>query len=188
MTKFTRKQYIVDKGGFQARFLLPFVVSWFVATSINVWLFNFLVQREINDIIWHAHITVDTTDQIIGRAFGLTIAVTFVFILVLLNLSCFLVKRKSNGVVLRMVKDLRVAAGGNFSRRIWLRKNDSFQDVAARLNDYLANRAARYVCLKQTAVLLDDDLRRVQIVAAKGNLTGQDVEGLKEQIIAMQAI
>ncbi|NOX25003.1 MAG: hypothetical protein GXP59_02595, partial [Deltaproteobacteria bacterium] len=168
MAKFTRKQYIVDKGVFQTRFLLPFVVSWFVAVSINVWLFNLLVKREINNIIWHAHITVDTTDQIIGRAFGLTIAVTFVLILVLLNLSCFLVKKKSNGVVLRMVKDLRAVAGGNFSRRIWLRKKDSFRDVAARLNDYLDDKAARYARLKKSARRISDDLHKVQIAAAKG--------------------
>jgi|GEM_PF-3406903 len=182
MKSYKRRQYLIDKGTFQYRFLLPFIISWFLATVISTALFNWLVRKEIEKLLWKAHVTVQTTDQVIGGIFIYTIAVTLSLVMVFVYVSCRLVGKKTNGVALRMVHDLRQVAGGDFAKRITLRKKDPFQDVAASLNDFLAEKAERYALLRKSIGEISAELRDIRMAHAAGSLQLQNLECLKGKV------
>lgn len=179
MKKYKRKQYLMDKGAFQYGFLLPFVVSWFLATLIATFLFNWLVRHEIEKLLWKAHVTVHTTDEIIGAIFIYTVAVTLVLVLAFVHISCLLVRKKANGVALRMVNDLGLVAAGDFATRVRLRRKDAFRDVAASLNDFLEEKATRYRSLRIALAELQADLGNIRLAEARGALPAQELERLR---------
>ena len=179
---FFRRQYIVDKGVFQFRFLLPFLLSWLTAAATSTIFFNLMVQREIEKLLWKAHVTIDTTDQIIGQLFIYTIGLTSLVLLVLLALSCWFIRAISNGVAIRMVKDLNAVAAGDFSKHIRLRKKDEFQEVAAALNDFIEERRLIYQALSTNVRQLHDRINRIKLAEAKKQLTGDDLEQLRESV------
>jgi len=182
MKSYKRKQYLVDKGTFQYRFVRPFVISWFLAASFSTAFFNWLVGKEIESLLWKAHVTVQTTDQVIGVIFIYTIAVTLILVLAFVYISCRLVGKKTNGVAWRMVKDLRQVADGDFSQRIALRERDHFQEVAASLNDFLAEKAERYALLKKSIDEISLELRELRMAHAAGSLELRDLERLRGKV------
>lgn len=179
---FKRKQYIVDRGAYQARFLLPFVASWLLATVASVVFFNLLAENEIEALLWSAHVSVESTDQVIGKVFVYSIVFTSLLICIFLTISCWYVRRKTTGVAIRLVKDLRMVADGDFSKRIWLRKNDQFQDVAAAINDFIGARGEHYRGLQEDFTRLNETLQRLRLAQAKHELQSTDLAVLKEQI------
>lgn len=180
MKKFVRRKYIVGKGVFQTKFMLPFVGSWFLAATIATAFFNYMVQREVEELLWKAHVTVATTDQIIGQIFFYTIGITSALLFVLLACSCWFVRQKSNGVTIRMVKDLDAVAKGDFSKQIWLRKNDDFKEVATALNGFIADKQSRYKSLLDGLAQLQDGIITAQLAEAKQQLTSIELEQIKE--------
>ena len=175
---FFRRQYIVDKGKFQGKFLIPFVLSWFLAAALSTVFFNYMVHREIDKLLWRAHVTIDTTDQIIGQIFLYTVAVTFVLLFILLAGSCWFIRQKSNGVAIRMVKDLDMVAKGDFSKIIWLRKKDEFKEVAAALNQFIEDRRMGYQQLQNGLNLLGNRVYSSELAAARKQLTSEDLQQL----------
>ncbi|MCK5192202.1 MAG: hypothetical protein KAQ71_00230 [Desulfobulbaceae bacterium] len=187
MKQFKRKQYIVDKGIFQYKFLLPFAISWLLATIISTSIFNVMVQAEIEDLLWKAHVTVQTTDEIIGEIFIYTISATLFLVFAFLNVACFYLKKKNNGVVIRMVNDLQMVATGDFSKRIMLRKKDAFQDVATSLNSFLEEKAERFTRLKTSTRDINAELRKIQIACANGSLQRYEIKQLNEKVSLLRA-
>jgi len=179
MKKFLRRKYIVDKGVFQTKFLLPFVGSWFLAAAVATVFFNYMVQRKIEKLLWKAHVTVATTDQIIGQIFFYTIGITSVLLFLLLALSCWFTRQKSNGVTIRMVKDLDAVAKGDFSKRIWLRKKDVFQEVATVLNGFIADKQSEYKRLIAGLEPLQATITHAPLAEAKQQLTATKLEQIK---------
>lgn len=182
MQGYKRRQYIIDKGTFQYNFLFPFVFSWFLATAISTYIFNLMVQNEIEALLWKAHVTVQTTDEVIGKVFFYTTFITLLLILVFLNISCFLARKKINGVAIRMVNDLNMVAAGDFSQRIRLRRKDAFQDVAESLNGFLEGKAIRYNFLRDGLAEIQADLGNVRLAEARGPLPGQELERLRDKV------
>lgn len=172
----------MDKGTFQYKFLFPFVLSWFLATAISTYVFNLLVQNEIEDLIWKAHITVQTTDEIIGKIFFYTTGISVLLILVSLSISSFLVRKKSNILVLRMVNDMNKVAAGDFSQRVRLHKKDAFQDVADALNGFLAEKATQYRSMRRALAEIQADLVSIRLAEARGVLPVQDLERLRVRV------
>ncbi|MBW6520659.1 MAG: hypothetical protein K0A99_06555 [Desulfoarculaceae bacterium] len=182
MKSYKRRQYLVDKGTFQYKFLLPFVLSWFLATAISTVVFNLLVQKEIEELIWKAHVTVQTTDDIIGKIFFYTTGISVLLVLVFLSLSCLLVRKKSNTLAIRMVNDLNKVAAGDFSQRVRLHKKDAFQDVAAALNGFLEEKATQYRSMRGALAEIQADLGNIRLAEARGALPLQDLERLRGRV------
>lgn len=186
MKKYKRRQYLMDKGAFQYRFLLPFVISWLLATISATALFNWLVRQEIDKLLWKAHVTVQTTDQVIGSVFIYSILASLVLVLFFVSLSCLLVRRKTNGAALRMVNDLRQVVAGDFAIRVRLRRKDPFQDVAASLNGFIEERAIRYRNLRDDLAALQTDLRAMRLVEARGGLPLQDLQRFRGKVAMLR--
>ncbi|MFH7319585.1 hypothetical protein ACHHRT_03115 [Desulfurivibrio sp. D14AmB] len=182
MQGYKRRRYLVDGGTFQYGFLLPFLVSWLLATAVATTVFNWLVRREIENLLWRAHVTLHTTDQVIGKIFFHTVMLTLLLLLLLVALSCWWVKRKSSGVATRMVNDLRAVAAGDFSQRIRLRRKDAFQDVAAALNDFLEGQVVRYREARDGLGEIRTDLGRLRLAAARGAVPAGDLEQLQGKV------
>src|SRR3990172_40887 len=65
---FKRRKYIVDKR-FQGKFILFFVIiSSFISIVATV-VFNHIALKRLESIMWSAHISVKTTDEVIGSLF-----------------------------------------------------------------------------------------------------------------------
>jgi len=107
--------------------------------------------------------------------------ITLLLVLAFLNISCFLVRKKNNGVAICMVNDLNMVASGDFSQRIRLRKKDLFQDVADSLNGFLEKKATRYRSMRGAMAEIQADLGNIRLAEARGALPVQELERLRDK-------
>lgn len=177
-----RKKYIVDRGVFQYRIAMPFVIVWLFASVGSTAMFVYLVLGEIENLLWTAHVDMQVVSEIIGRLFTYTLTATFIVVLVLFRISCIYIRRKILGPVVRMVNGLKAVAGGDLSTRIFLRKKDEFRDVAAVLNDFIRAKHDRIIQQKNLMNDIDGELQRIIISSARGGLAAEDLENLKNMI------
>lgn len=187
MLAIKRKKYIVDRGVFQYRIAMPFIIVWLLASVGSTAMFVYLVQGEIENLLWTAHVDVQVVGEIIGRLFTYTLAATFVVVLVLFRISCIYIRRKMLGPVVRMVNDLKAVAGGDLSARIILRKKDEFRDVAAVLNDFIKEKHDKVIQQRYLMNDIDGELQRVSLSSAKGGLAVEDIANLKTMISTARA-
>lgn len=182
MLAIKRKKYIVDQGVFQYRIAMPFIIVWLLASVGSTAMFVYLVQGEIENLLWTAHVDVQVVGEIIGRLFTYTLAATFVVVLILFRISCIYIRRKMLGPVVRMVNDLKAVASGDLSARIILRKKDEFKDVAAVLNDFIKEKHDKVIQQRHLMNDIDDELQRVSLSSARGGLVIEDIANLKNMI------
>ncbi|MDP1996273.1 MAG: methyl-accepting chemotaxis protein [Gallionella sp.] len=184
MSVIKRKRYIVDRGAFQYRIAMPFVIVWLFASVGSTAMFVYLVGNEIEDLLWTAHVDMQIVGEIIGRLFTYTLVATFIVVLVLFRIACIYIRRKTLGPVVRMVNDLKAVAGGDLSARIVLRKRDEFKDVADVLNDFIREKHDRVIQQKNLMNDIDGELQRISISSARGRLAAEDLVNLKNMISA----
>lgn len=177
-----RKKYIVDRGVFQYRIAMPFVIAWLFASVGSTAMFVYLVGNEIENLLWTVHVDMQVVSEIIGRLFTYTLIATFIVVLVLFRISCIYVRRKILGPVVRIVNDLKAVAGGDLSARIVLRKKDEFRDVAAVLNDFIKEKHDRVIQQRNLMNDIDGELQRISLSSAKGGLAAEDLANLKNMI------
>ena len=189
MTAPKRKKYLVDQGVFQYRIAMPFIIAWLFASVGSTAMFVYLVENEIEKLLWTAHVDMQVVSEIINRLFTYTLVATFIVVLILFRISCIYVRRKTLGPVARMVNDLKAVAGGtvdhcNLSVRIILRKKDEFKDVADALNDFIQEKHDKVIQQKNLMNDIDGELQKISISSAKGRLAAEDIVNLKNMISA----
>ncbi len=163
---FKRRKYIVDKR-FQGKFILFFVIiSSFISIVATV-VFNHIALKRLESIMWSAHISVKTTDEVIGSLFIYVNIIAFLVVSFLLILTGIWMVRKTSGFLYMISKNIMRVANGDLSVSIDLGQKDEFNDVVSSLNDMIKKLRERFFNIKQQYGEISAYIRDIERIYAK---------------------
>lgn len=179
--KFRRRKYLIN-ASMQIRYSVLFVIIAVLGNICAVAVFNFLASKKLDSVIWSTHISVESTDQLIGPLFIYVNAATFAFITVLLILSGIWMIRNSSGPLNRMSKDISRIAEGDLSTNISLRGKDEFQDVAIDLKHMTERLRADFLLTKENCLNISKSLGRLKTLLEAGKISEGNYDNVLENI------
>ena|SRR3989338_594663 len=178
---FKRRKYIVDKR-FQGKFILFFVIiSSFISIVATV-VFNHIALKRLESIIWSAHISVKTTDEVIGSLFIYVNIIAFLVVSLLLILTGIWMVRKTSGFLYVLSKNIMRVANGDLSVSIDLRQKDEFNDVVSSLNDMIKKLRERFSDIKQRYGEISTYIRDIERTYAKDTPEREDIQKVLKRL------
>ena len=163
---FKRRKYIVDKR-FQGKFILFFVIISSISSIIATVVFNHIALKRLESIMWSAHISVKTTDEVIGSLFIYVNIIAFLVVSFLLILTGIWMVRKTSGFLYMISKNIMRVANGDLSVSIDLGQKDEFNDVVSSLNDMIKKLRERFFNIKQQYGEISAYIRDIERIYAK---------------------
>jgi methyl-accepting chemotaxis protein len=179
--KFRRRKYLIN-AGMQIRYSILFVIIAVLGNICAVAVFNILASKKLDSVIWSTHISVESTDQLIGPLFIYVNAATFAFITILLIISGIWMIRNSSGPLFRMSKDINKIAEGDLSTNIYLREKDEFQDVAIDLNHMTEKLREAFSSTKENCLNISKSLGTLKTLLAAGKISEGNYDNVLENI------
>ncbi len=179
--KFRRRKYLIS-ASLQVRYSVLFVIIAILGNICAVTIFNILASKKLDSVIWSTHISVESTDQLIGPLFIYVNAATFAFITVLLILSGIWMIRNSSGPLYRMERDINKIAEGDLSTNISLREKDEFQDVAIDLSHMTEKLRADFSSTKENCLNISKSLGTLKTLLAAGKISEGNYDNVLENI------
>ena len=178
---FKRRKYIVDKR-FQGKFILFFVIiSSFISIVATV-VFNHIALKRLESIIWSAHISVKTTDEVIGSLFIYVNIIAFLVVSFLLILTGIWMVRKTSGFLYMISKNIMRVANGDLSVSIDLGQKDEFNDVVSSLNDMIKKLRERFFNIKQQYGEISAYIRDIEKTYAKDTPEREDIQKVLKRL------
>lgn len=163
---FKRRKYIVDKR-FQRKFILFFVIISSISSIIATVVFNHIALKRLESIMWSAHISVKTTDEVIGSLFIYVNIIAFLVVSFLLILTGIWMVRKTSDFLYVISKNIMRVANGDLSVSIDFRQKDEFNDVVSSLNDMIKKLRERFFNIKQQYGEISAYIRDIERTYAK---------------------
>lgn len=178
---FKRRKYIVDKR-FQGKFILFFVIiSSFISIVATV-VFNHIALKRLESIMWSAHISAKTTDEVIGSLFIYVNIIAFLVVSFLLILTGIWMVRKTSGFLYMISKNIMRVANGDLSVSIGLRQKDEFNDVVSSLNDMIKKLRERFFNIKQQYGEISAYIRDIERTYAKDTPEREDLQKVLKRL------
>lgn len=137
MADYKRRNYFIDKA-YQGRMILRIVMVCAAGLLLELALFNFLSYRNLEAMRWRTHISAETVGDITGTYLIYSSIFAVVFTCAALFVYLRVMHRRAAGPLYRMKRDIEMAAEGDLSLNIWLRREDDFKETARELNQMVA--------------------------------------------------
>ena len=184
---FKRRKYIVDKR-FQGKFILFFVIiSSFISIVATV-VFNHIALKRLESIIWSAHISVKTTDEVIGSLFIYVNIIAFLVVSLLLIITGIWMVRKTSGFLYVLSKNIMRVANGYLSVSIGLRQKDEFNDVVSSLNDMIKKLRERFSDIKQRYGEISAYIRDIERTYAEDKPSKEELQQVLKKIETLKGV
>ncbi len=130
---YKRRTYFIKKS-FQLRFILKFCLVVLMGAMISTGLLFFLSSGTLTSSFQHSRLVIKSTSQAILPVVLYTNLITLGLITLASIVVTLLVSHKLAGPIFRFEKDLQEIESGNLTKRIILRKDDQFIDLAESMN------------------------------------------------------
>jgi methyl-accepting chemotaxis protein len=161
MRPYKRRKYFIKKG-FQARFIVRFLVVSLVGGILAVALFNFLAYKKIDALLFSMRIPAVNPGNVLFKeavyANGLAMVLT-VSVYVLAAKGIYV---KIAGSLLRIRADIHVLTRGDLGTRIQLTEDEEFTDLAEDLNLMAGELHRRFSDLKDRFEQIDESVRELR--------------------------
>lgn len=178
---FKRRKYIVDKR-FQGKFILFFVIISSISSIIATVVFNHIALKRLESIMWSAHISVKTTDEVIGSLFIYINIIAFLVVSMLLILTGIWMVRKTSDFLYVISKNIMRVANGDLSVSIDLMQKDEFNDVVSSLNDMIKKLRERFFNIKQQYGEISAYIRDIERTYAKDTPEREDIQKVLKRL------
>ena len=178
---FKRRKYIVDKR-FQGKFILFFVIISSISSIIATVVFNHIALKRLESIMWSAHISVKTTDEVIGSLFIYVNIIAFLVVSFLLILTGIWMVRKTSDFLHVISKNIMRVANGDLSVSIGFRQKDEFNDVVSSLNDMIKKLRERFSDIKQRYGEISTYIRDIERTYAKDTPEREDIQKVLKRL------
>ena len=184
---FKRRKYIVDKR-FQGKFILFFVIISSISSIIATVVFNHIALKRLESIMWSAHISVKTTDEVIGSLFIYVNIIAFLVVSFLLILTGIWMVRKTSGFLYVLSKNIMRVANGDLSVSIGLRQKDEFNDVVSSLNDMIKKLRERFSDIKQRYGEISAYIRDIERTYAEDKPSKEELQQVLKKIETLKGV
>lgn len=178
---FKRRKYIVDKR-FQGKFILFFVIISSISSIIATVVFNHIALKRLESIMWSAHISVKTTDEVIGSLFIYVNIIAFLVVSFLLILTGIWMVRKTSDFLYVISKNIMRVANGDLSVSIDLMQKDEFNDVVSSLNDMIKKLRESFSNIKQRYGEISTYIRDIERTYAKDTPEREDLQKVLKRL------
>ena len=144
---YKRRIHFIKKE-FQAKFILKFVLLVLMGSLISTGLLVLFSKGTLTASFQHSKLVITDTSSAIFHAIVYTNLVTLGLISLATIIVTLLVSHKIAGPMFRFEKDLEEIAGGNLTKKIYLRKDDQITEMAAALNKMIADLHERVLSIQ----------------------------------------
>ena len=159
--KFKRRKYLNDVR-LQMRVSLLFILIALIGNTISLTVFNSLVFKGFDTILWSTHISIESTDELVRPIFLSVNIFNLIFITVLLILSGYVMVKKTSGPLYRMSQDIKKIAGGDLSCTVVLRQKDDMKDVADELNTMTGRLRERFTAIRDNYDRISESVKMLE--------------------------
>lgn len=184
---FKRRKYIVDKR-FQRKFILFFVIISSISSIIATVVFNHIALKRLESIMWSAHISVKTTDEVIGSLFIYVNIIAFLVVSFLLILTGIWMVRKTSDFLYVISKNIMRVANGDLSVSIDFRQKDEFNDVVSSLNDMIKKLRERFFNIKQQYGEISAYIRDIERTYAEDKPSKEELQQVLKKIETLKGV
>lgn len=182
--KLLRHQYIVNKS-FQWKFVLNFIVALVIGNGLSTVVFITLAMEKLDELQLNMHVTAKSTGEIMRPLFFWFTFTNLLMVLVLFIVLSVRMKKKMNGPLYRISKDLERVAEGDFSTSIAVRGQDEFANVAETLDEMVSKLKERLMRFREKYKNISGGFVDLEVSQARG--TGAK-EQAKEMILSIEKL
>lgn len=181
----TRRTYFIKKN-FQTRFILRFVVTTTIWAVAAAFLFVFMAERRLEEVLYSPHINVRTTVDIITPSLLTAHLLSLALFGILLLFAVWGLWRRLSLPLFILKKDIQRLAGGDLASHITLGEHDEFQDLAADLDRMRSELRGKFVRLKERQTALSDAAAGLERAVLKDKETVVHADALKKAVERMK--
>jgi methyl-accepting chemotaxis protein len=181
MTKpYKRRKYFIKKG-FQARFILRFLIVSLVGGVFAVGFFNFLAYRKMDVLLFSMRIPAVNPGNVLFKEAVSANGMVLVLIVVVYLLVARGIHAKMAGSLHRIRADIHGLVRGDLGTRVQLTEDEEFRDLAGELNLMADELQRRFSDIKESFERIDESMK-----ALKG-IPEEDGKVLEERILPQLA-
>ena len=184
---FQRRKCIFDDR-VQRKLILCFVIISSISSIIATVVFNHIALKRLESIMWSAHISVKTTDEVIGSLFIYVNIIAFLVVSFLLILTGIWMVRKTSGFLYVISKNIMRVANGDLSVSIGLRQKDEFNDVVSSLNDMIKKLRERFSDIKQRYGEISAYIRDIERTYAEDKPSKEELQQVLKKIETLKGV
>ncbi len=161
--KYRRRNYFIKKG-FQARFILRFILVIFLGIMVSSGIVYFLTSKKIEEAYYRSHIKIASTGEIVYPILFTANIITVGIIIVITIIITLLISHKIAGPLYRIEKSIHEIGEGNLSFKIYLRAKDELITLAEIFNNMMAKLKGKIEKIQGAANYMDSTVNQWAIV------------------------
>ncbi len=161
--RFRRRNYFIKKG-FQARFILRFILVIFLGIIVSSGIVYYLTSKRIEEAYYRSHIKIASTGEIVYPILIAANIATVSIIIVITIIITLLISHKIAGPLYRIEKSIHELGEGNLSFKIYLRAKDELITLAEIFNNMIAKLRGKIEKMQDAAHHMDSIINQWTII------------------------
>ena len=165
--KWRRRNYFIKKG-FQARFILRFILVIFLGIMVSSGIVYYLTSKKIEEAYYRSHIKIASTGEIVYPILFTVNIITVGIIIVITIIITLLISHKIAGPLYRIEKSIHEIGEGNLSFKIYLRAKDELITLAEIFNNMMAKLKAKIEKIQDAVNYMDSAVNQWAVIKKIG--------------------
>lgn len=186
--KWRRRNYFIKKG-FQARFILRFILVIFLGIMVSSGIVYYLTSKKIEEAYYRSHIKIASTGEIVYPIIFTANIITLSMIIIITIVITLLISHKIAGPLYRIEKSIHEIGKGNLSFKIYLRAKDELITLAEIFNNMIAKLKGKIEKIQDAANYMDSTVNQwVVIKKLDKKALSKDVTAIRKRINEIEKV
>ncbi|MFZ3064697.1 MAG: HAMP domain-containing protein [Nitrospirota bacterium] len=186
--KYRRRNYFIKKG-FQARFILRFILVIFLGIIVSSGIVYYLTSKKIEEAYYRSHIKIASTGEIVYPILFTANTITVGIIIVITIIITLLISHKIAGPLYRIEKSIHEIGEGNLSFKIYLRAKDELITLAEIFNNMMVTLKGKIEKIQDAANYMDSTVNQwVVIKKLDKKALSKDVTAIRKRINEIEKV
>ena len=161
--KYRRRNYFIKKG-FQASFILRFILVIFFGIMVSSGIVYYLTSEKIEEAYYRSHIKIASTGEIVYPILLTANIITLGIIIIVTIIITLLISHKIAGPLYRIEKSIHEIGEGNLSFKIYLRAKDELITLAEIFNNMIAKLKGKIERIRDAAAYMDSTINQWAVI------------------------
>ena len=186
--KWRRRNYFIKKG-FQARFILRFILVIFLGIMVSSGIVYYLTSKKIEEAYYRSHINIASTGEIVYPILFTVNIITVGIIIVITIIITLLISHKIAGPLYRIEKSIHEIGEGNLSFKIYLRAKDELITLAEIFNNMMAKLKAKIEKIQDAVNYMDSAVNQWAVIKKLDKKAlSKDVTAIRKRVNEIEKV
>jgi len=186
MRGYKRRNFFIDKS-YQGRIIMRILQICFAGLILELFLFNYLSYRNMEDMRWKMHVGADTVSQLVQSYLAYSSVIALLFTVSALYVYIRFIRHQTAGPLYRLNRDIGIAAEGDLSLNV-LRDEGDFRETAEELNRMLSSIRTDFRLMSERFVDIDRTVSLLEYIGDKPEVASRKCEQLIEYLEPLRKI